>query len=138
MDSSLILPITILILIAILFLMVSLNKRKISATKKKRIIEDLYELQKNVSSNELALRRDSIIKLDNLLSKSLQLYFKNNSSCGDNLKNANKLFRKKKYNDIWEIHKMRNKIVHDDYEVSEFEATKAFDVYKFAILKILQ
>ena len=32
------------------------------------------------------VRRDAIIKLDNLLSKALQVYFKNTSSCGDNLK----------------------------------------------------
>lgn len=138
MDSSLILPITILLLIALLFLMVSLNKKKISSTKKKTILADLYELKEGASSKELAIRRDTIIKLDNLLSRSLQLYFKNKSSCGDNLKNVNKMFRKKKYNEIWDVHKMRNKIVHDDYDVSEFETKSAFEVYKFAILKILQ
>jgi hypothetical protein len=138
MDSSLIIPITILLLIALLFVMVALNKRKISVTKKKRLLEDLYELKEGTNSKELAVRRDSIIKLDNLLSKSLQVYFKNKSSCGDNLKNVSTLFRKNKYNEIWEVHKMRNKIVHDDYDVSEFEAKRAFEVYKFAILKILQ
>ena len=138
MDNPLILSIIILVLIAILFVMVSLNKRKISVTKKRKVVEELYTLKEGVDSLESAIRRDTIIKLDNLLSKSLQLYFKNTSSCGENLKHANKLFKKKKYNDIWEVHKMRNKIVHDNYEVSQSEAQKAFGTYKFAIIKILQ
>lgn len=138
MDNSLMLSVVILVLIAILFLMVSLNKKKISVTKKKKVVEQLYDLKEGVDSNESAIRRDTITKLDNLLSKSLQLYFKNTSSCGDNLKNANKLFRKNKYNEIWEVHKVRNKIVHDNYEISKQEAQNAYDVYKFAIIKILQ
>ncbi len=138
MDNSLMLSIIILALIAILFLMVSVNKRKISVNRKKKIIEDLAQLKVGSDSTELAVRRDTVIKLDNLLAKALQLYFKNTSSCGDNLKIANKLFRKNKYNEIWQVHKLRNKIVHDNYEISSFETQNAFEVYKFAIMKILQ
>jgi hypothetical protein len=138
MDNSLFLPITILILIAVLFLLVAINSKKIDITKKKKLLEELYALKSLALSEELSVRRDSIIKLDNLLSKSLQLYFKNTLPCGDNLKSAKKIFKKRAYNSLWEVHKLRNKVVHNDYAVSLDEAKKAFEIYKISILKILQ
>ena len=138
MDSSLFLPITILVLIALLFLLAALNSKKIDSSKRRKIIESIYTLKTPAHSEELSVRRDSIIKLDNLLSKSLQLYFKNSALCGDNLKNAKKIFKKRAYNSVWEVHKLRNKIVHDDYAISQDEAKHAYEVYKINILRVLQ
>ena len=138
MNNTLFLPIIILVLIAILFILVSLNSRKIDITKKKKIVEALYTLKDSAKSEELAIRRDTIIKLDNLLSKSLQMYFKNNLQCGENLKLAKKIFKKKAYNSVWEVHKLRNKVIHDDYQISLKESKNAFEVYKINILKVLQ
>lgn len=138
MDTPLILSGTILLLIVILFLLVSVNKKKIDKDKKGKILKEVYSLKKRVSSEELAVRRDTIIKLDNLLSKSLQLYYKNDSSCGENLKTASTLFKKRAYNSLWDTHKLRNKIVHDDYDVSKQEALRAHDVYKNSIIRILK
>ncbi len=138
MDNTLFLPITILVLITILFVLVSLNKRKEDFSKRKKLIENLYSYKSGAFSEELSVRRDSIIKLDNLLSKSLQLYFKNDLLCGDNLKNAKKIFKKRAYNSLWEVHKLRNRIVHDDYAITLDQAKRAFDVYKISIIKILQ
>lgn len=138
MDSTLFLPITILVLITILFILVSLNSRKIDIRKKKKVVEALYNLKDSAKSEELAVRRDTIIKLDNLLSKSLQMYFKNNLQCGENLKLAKKIFKKRAYNSVWEVHKLRNKVVHDDYQISLEESKSAFEVYKINILRVLQ
>jgi hypothetical protein len=138
MDNSLFLPITILILIVVLFIMVGINKRKVNVVKRKKLIEAVFALKGDTVSEETSKRRDSIIKLDNLLSKSLQVYFNNNALCGDNLKNAKKIFRKKEYESLWQVHKLRNKIVHDDYVVNEQEAKDAFEIYKISIIKILQ
>jgi uncharacterized protein YutE (UPF0331/DUF86 family) len=138
MDNSLILSATILLLIIVLFVLVSINSKKIDRKKRERLVKEVYGLEKSIRSDELAIRRDAIIKLDNLLSKSLQLYFNNDLSCGDNLKKADSLFRKREYNTLWDTHKLRNKVVHDDYAVSKEEAQRAFGVYKRSIIKILQ
>ncbi|HRY22301.1 MAG TPA: hypothetical protein P5311_00855 [Candidatus Dojkabacteria bacterium] len=138
MDNSLLLSIIILLLIVALFVMVSLNTKKIDQKKREKLIKELYSLEKSIISEELAVRRDAIIKLDNILSKSLQLYFKNDSSCGENLKSAGKIFRKREYNRLWEAHKIRNKIVHDDYAVSKEEAREALQIYKLSVNKILK
>ena len=138
MDNNLLLTIIILALLLLLFLLASINKGRVSSLKKKKLIEDLFNLKEPSLSEEEAERRDAIIKLDNILSKSLQLYFLNNLSCGDNLKKASKLFRKKNYHELWEVHKMRNRVVHSDYVPSKEEGKKAFEIYKFGIVKILQ
>ncbi len=138
MDNSLILSIIILLLIAVLFVMVSINTKKIDQKKKEKIIRELYSLEKSINSEEVAVRRDAIIKLDNLLSKSLQLYFNNDSSCGENLKSAERIFRKREYNRLWEAHKIRNKVVHDDYAVTKEEAREALQIYKLSVNKILK
>ncbi len=138
MNNTLLITIFILILITILFILVSINQKKVSKIRTKKILKRLEELNMGVVSNELSIRRDSIIKLDNLLSKSLQYYYNNSLLCGDNLKNAKNIFKKKEYNNLWEAHKVRNKIVHDDYEVSAEEAKVVYNTYKISILKILR
>lgn len=138
MDNSLIISIIILLLILVLFVIVSINSKKINKKKRERLIKEVFTLEKSLNSDELAIRRDAIIKLDNILAKSLQLYFNNDLSCGENLKMADKLFRKREYNTLWEIHKLRNKVVHDDYAISKEEAQKAYRVYKSSIIKIIQ
>jgi len=137
MDDPLFLSIIILLLIVVLFVMASLNAKKIDQKKKKKLIKELYSLEKSINSEEIAIRRDAIIKLDNILSKALQLYFKNDFSSGENLKNAEKIFRRREYNRLWEAHKIRNRVVHDDYAVSKEEARNAFLIYKMSVNKIL-
>lgn len=138
MDKTLFLPIVILLLITILFVLVSLNKKRFNTTKKTKLLENLFSLKVAVESDEISIRRDAVIKLDNLLTKALQMYYGNTLSCGENLKSANKMFRKKAYNSLWDVHKLRNKVVHNDYEVSKDEARNAFETYKISIIKILQ
>lgn len=128
----------ILILISILFFAVYLAQNNISKGKAKKLIERLEQLQSGALSSEMSVRRDTVIKLDNLLSKSLQYYFSNTDMCGDNLKLAKKIFRRDEYNNLWEAHKTRNRIVHDDYDISADDSKKVYNIYRSAILKILR
>lgn len=138
MDSSLFLPLLILVLIAVLFILASINAKKIDVNKKKKVLEDLASLYPSTSSEDDAVRRDAVIKLDNLLSKSLQMYYRNDDTCGNNLKLAKKIFKKRRYDSIWDVHKLRNKVVHNDYVPRADEAKKAYDVYKISIMQILK
>ena len=138
MDNSVIFTIIILLLLVVLFVAVSLGNKKVSLARRKKILVRLEQLRLTSASPESSVRRDSIIKLDNLLSKALQYYFKNSNLCGENLKLASKIFKKKEYNDLWEVHKIRNRIVHDDYDIGEQEAKDAYNIYKMSILKILK
>jgi hypothetical protein len=137
-QMSLILTIVIILLILVLFGAVSLANKKVDLSKKESIKKKLLELEIPIQSLEASSRRDAIIKLDNLLTKSLQYYFNNSESCGFNLKKSNRLFKKKELDDIWYAHKVRNDIVHNDYEVKSDEALKLYNIYKFSIRKILK
>lgn len=140
MDTTVILGITvmILILILILFAAVYLSSKRIDSSKKSEIINKIEELRLAVGSLEGSVRRDAIVKLDNLLAKSLQLKYNNTATCGDNLKKAKNLFAKKDYDNLWDAHKIRNNIVHNDYEINEEEAEEVFHIYKSNIIKILK
>jgi hypothetical protein len=138
MNDSLLITILILALITILFLLVASQQGKTSQNKKTKIYDKLYSLKESVGSEETSIRRDAIIKLDNLLSKSLQYRYSNDKNCGDNLKLAKKLFRKNDYQRIWDAHKIRNNIVHNDLDISKQEAIKAYNIYKLSIGKVLK
>ncbi len=137
MDQAVVITILILLMVTVLFVLASVNSKRISTTKKNEITKKLIELSMSIQSNESAVRRDAIIKLDNLLAKALQYYYKNSNLCGDNLKRAKNLFKKKEYNELWEVHKIRNEIVHNDYEVDIEEAQEMYNTYKFSISRIL-
>ena len=95
MDStSVIMTIVILLLVIILFLAVSFANKKIDTTKKTDILNKLKDLELAIQSMEEAVRRDTVVKLDNLLARALQYYFHNSNTCGDNLKNLIKYSRK--------------------------------------------
>ena len=138
MTEPLILTISILVVISVLFLLAALNSKSVSRSKKANIYSKLGDLKGLVESDEGAIRRDTYVKLDNLLSKALQYRYSNNKSCGENLKTAKKIFRAKEYQEIWDVHKIRNKIVHNDLEVSKEEAIYGYKIYKMSISKILK
>ena len=138
MNDPLLLTIVILGLIAILFILVAFQRKETSKGRKKKIYDKLTDLKINIDSDEGSIRRDTIIKLDNLLTKAFQYRYSNNKSCGENLKAAKKLFRKDDYQRIWDVHKKRNKVVHSDEEISTSELEEAYKVYKFSINKILK
>ncbi len=138
MDSATLLTILTLLFVVILFTVAAVNSRRVPNKKKERILEKLDELSEQSAEENPFARRDAVIKLDNLLSKTLQLRFRNDKSCGDNLKVAKSLFGKQQYQDLWDVHKFRNDIVHKDKEVSQEDAQYVYHVYKISINKILK
>lgn len=91
-----------------------------------------------IENNDAYARRDAIIKMDNLLFKALQIRYKDTFDGIENLKKAKESFRKDTYQNIWNVHKLRNDIVHDDRDIEYNEAVNAYKIYKMAIYKILQ
>lgn len=138
MDNAVIITILILIAVAVLFIMVASGSRKERQKSISRMLNSLEALKAGAYSDDLARRRDTMIKLDNILTKALQYRLSNTNSCGDNLKLINKRFKRTEYDKLWEAHKLRNRIVHDDLDVSENEAQDAYKVYNMSIHRILQ
>jgi hypothetical protein len=138
MDSQTVITIIILLLICLLFFVAYINSKKVPEKKKEKIYEKLEDVRKQLDSNEVYARRDAIIKLDNLLGRALNLRYNNDKSFSENLKYSKKLFNKREYQDIWDIHKIRNEIVHEDADISSSETDRAYKIYKIAIRRVLK
>jgi len=138
MNTTLIITIGLLLVMVILFLLAGSPKRRISTSRKAELYQDFARIYNKAVSDDLSARRDAFIKMDNLLTKALQLYFSNKENCGTNLKLAKYKFSKKQYERIWEVHKIRNSVVHDDMEVSKEESINAFEIYKMSLITLLK
>lgn len=138
MDSSVIITIAILSILSLLFLLIAIKNRKGTFKKKARIFKNLQDLKVGAYSSNPSERITAIIKLDNLLAKALQYRFSNEKNCGENLKLAKKFFTRSTYEKIWEIHKLRNQVVHDDISISEEETEEAYKIYNLSITKVLK
>lgn len=137
-NSALLITILIVFAVAVLFLMVASGQKKEKQKSKTRMLNTLESLKAGAESEDLARRRDTIIKLDNVLSRALQYRLGNEKLCGDNLKLIGKRFKKDEYNKLWEVHKMRNQIVHDDLDITESEGKEAYRIYNISIRRILK
>ena len=138
MDNQIVITIVILLLISTLFFVAYLNSKKIPQKKKERIFEKLDEIEMQAKSIEGYARRDAVIKLDNLLGRAFNIRYSNDLTTGDNLKKAKVLFDKNLYQQLWDVHKVRNEIVHKDKEVSSTETEELYRVYKLGIKHTLK
>ncbi len=138
MDKEILSVVLILVLLLLFGVILYLNNsKKINSTLSKKILGDLLQVKKILDSKNPLVYRDSIVRLDLLLNKSLKLYYKNSETCGNNLKQARDLFEKKEYNKIWEVHKLRNNVVHENLEISYSQAKEAYNIISKAIKRIL-
>jgi hypothetical protein len=115
-----------------------MNSSRKGARRKERMLSTLNNLKDNASSENDFERRDTIIRLDNLLAKALNYKYNNSETCGDNLKKASKLFRRDIYQNLWDVHKLRNDVVHNNRSISIEESRKAYHIYKMCINRILK
>ena len=138
MDNQTVITIIILLLVALLFLIAYINSKKIPVKKKEDILSKLSELENQIKSPDDYARRDAVIKLDNLLAKSLNIRYSNDKQCGDNLKISKKLFDKKLYQQLWDVHKLRNNIVHSDEDFPSVQAEEIYRIYKLGIKHVLK
>ncbi len=128
----------LLIFLFLVGLVIYINSSKnFDSAIKKRIAQDLEQIHKVLRAQNPLTYRDLTIRLDSLLSKSLQIYFSNNENCGTNLKKARNVFEKKHYNKIWDFHKLRNKVIHEDKEVTSSQVEEGYNIIKSAIKKLL-
>ncbi len=130
----------ILIILLIIALIITLNLSNNKGVRKKireKMNRDLNQINELIGTKNPLVYRDIIIRLDSLLSKALQFRLNNNNSCGENLKKARDFFDKDVYGKIWEVHKIRNKIVHEDKEVDIIQVKESYKIIYKAINKLI-
>lgn len=126
-------------LIALLFLAAALaavggtDKSK----KKEAIWKDLKECRSLMKGNASA-RKDCLIRIDVLLGKSMEFAGVRGKTVGEKLKNADKLFKWDLYQKLWEGHKLRNRVVHENEQVSGSELRSTVKYFTAAIKRLLK
>ena len=138
MSTPLLLTVIVLVLIAVIFVLSAINAKKQGLKRKDRLLATLDRLKEHIVSDNEFERRDAVIRLDNLLAQSFNYKYGNSSSSGENLKKSSKLFRRDTYQNLWNVHKLRNDVVHNNRSISSEEAEKAYHIYKLCIKQILK
>jgi hypothetical protein len=104
------------------------KKRKFSRKDNEYILKKWKEIENDKNFKNAIIEADKI--LDYSLNKKGYV-----GSLGEKLKKANKLFSN--VNNVWNAHKLRNKLVHEmDAGISEYEAKKALNSFKHALKDI--
>ena len=137
-DTSIIITIGTLIFLLLLFIVAFKNSGSVSSEQKVKIYKQLDDIKFSMTLNNPSGNRDGFVRLDALLSKALQIRFKNTDTCGDNLTRCKRLFSKPFYEKMWKYHKMRNQIVHENIEISDKDAINGYSTYSEVIIKLLK
>lgn len=114
MDETLVLLIVGIVVFVLFLLAFSLLfAKKPEAGWKMKVVAKLNELHKLSASNDPIILRSILIDADKLLDNTLKYKRVHGETMGERLKNAKRLFDKQSYNELWEAHKLRNRLVHD-------------------------
>lgn len=136
-EFPIIITLSIIISLLLVFLLALTFSRKVPSVQKDGILKQIDEIKYSMTLHNPSSNRDGIVRLDALLSKTLQLRHGNLLTCGENLKKSRAFMGKKLYEDIWYYHKLRNRIVHDNIEIEDEDAYGAYKTYHLVITKLL-
>lgn len=127
-----------LIIAAVLVVMLSLIFLGGGTSHDKDEIEKgLYDAEKLISG-DVPRMKEGLIKFDNLLNKALQMKGFRGQTVADRLKSSRGFFEWGVYSGLWDAHKLRNKIVHEDYTPSSTELRKSVKYFKSGIKKLMK
>lgn len=103
-------------------------------------IIDRVKFQERWQKIELMLRvktessmKQALLEADKLLDLGLKEKKVKGETMGERLKSAHNLFDKNLYNEIWQAHKLRNRLVHEDSEILSFQIETKVLVFKRAL-----
>lgn len=98
----------------------------------------ILEINKKLVSDTPSDWKIAVIEADKTLDRALLRKGFTGQSLGDKLKDMVPADLPEVYEEAWEAHKIRNRIVHEpDFELSQSEARKIIGIYERAIRKML-
>ncbi len=98
----------------------------------------IAEINKKIASDSVSDWKIAVIEADKVLDKTLDKRGFLGESLGDKLKKMVPADLPEVYEEVWEAHKIRNRIVHEpDFEITQGESRKLIGIYERAIKKLL-
>lgn len=117
----------------IAFLLLNVFGRKNQDISWKKTVRSKLE---DLESQKLDLSTQ-VMQLDKILEFALQSKFNKKDTFGNLLKTHKKKFNKEDLNEIWQAHKIRNKIAHDiNFVPNQHELRQAVETLKIQSKKI--
>ncbi len=131
MDSAILIMLGAVAFVAILLLVIIATTRKAPAGIN---VEDFRAKWLKIE-NELGEDEPSchlaVINADKLLDQALKAKGTKGDTMGERLKNVTSQLRHR--NAVWEAHKLRNRIVHEEVRLTRTEARRALAAFKTAL-----
>lgn len=131
--------ITIISLLSIFFIFSALYlfSKKAKTKWRQTVITKLAQLDQLEKSNDIFQLKSAIIEADKLLDYAFKSKRVKGQTMGERLKNAKNLYEWNDYQNIWEGHKLRNKISHEiDFNPSIGELREKYAYLRKAIKKL--
>jgi len=98
----------------------------------------ISEINKKLTSDVPSDWKIAIIEADKSLDRTLEKKGFGGKTLGERLKEMVPADLPEVYEEVWEAHKVRNRIVHEpDFEISQGEARKVVGIYERAIRKLM-
>ena len=113
-----------------MFFVLRRNKKSLDFQSRWQKVEELLKVKR-----ESALKQ-ALMEADKLLGLALKEKRLKGETLGERLKEAKALFEPNFYQELWEAHKLRNRLVHEDDEILSFQIEKAVKVFKKALEKL--
>lgn len=101
------------------------------------LLKELVEASALTKTDSSALKI-AVIQCDALLGKALTFHGVKGETVGELLKNAQGRFEDNLYEDLWQVHKLRNTLVHEKYDLGLGETKDAVSVYTSAIRRLVK
>ena len=102
----------VIVLGLLLFIFISFNKKGIHKLDIEKYRVKYLEIENNLKQDDDLSYHMTIINADKLLDQALKDIGFSGSTMGERLKSAKSKF--KNNNNVWEAHKLRNRIVHEE------------------------
>jgi len=114
----------------LLLVLLTVVSRRTSGLNRKYYAERWASINQTFGGSDVGPRM-AIIDADKLLDKALKQLRFSGESMGDRLRSAEKSL--KNYQAVWDAHKLRNRLVHDDVKLKKSQASSAVSAFKTAL-----
>jgi len=120
-------------ILIVFFLLKKIKTRKISHRADRDITKEKWrEIEFLIKSGEKNNLKIALLKADNLFDDVLKSVGFGGSTLGERLKVAS--YKYPKLREVWEAHKIRNRLVHEsEFELSLSQTKRAIEIFKRAL-----
>lgn len=112
------------------------STKQLNSAERIDLRQKWQEIEESAKLGGEARLHKAIISADNLIDRILKLKNLKGETMAERLKNAKNIYSREILNDLWSLHKLRNRIVHEESEVLSFEINKVLEKAKTIIQNV--